>query len=76
MEPIIAEMQAKINSLTQTNVELLTWKQEYSSQKQSFTRMSARLRKLCKKLTPSSDIVIEMQQLALEIKDLARTITK
>ncbi len=72
MESKIAEMQETIRVLTQANAELSAWKQEHSSQKQSFTRMSSRLRKLCKKLTPSSEIVVEMQQLALEIRDLVK----
>jgi hypothetical protein len=38
--------------------------------------MSSRLRKLCKKLTPSAEIVAEMQQLANEIKELTKTATK
>ncbi|MEI8365201.1 MAG: hypothetical protein WCF65_02175 [Parachlamydiaceae bacterium] len=76
MESKIAEMQETIKALTQANVELSAWKQKYNSQKQSFTRMSSRLRKLCKKLTPSSEIVVEMQQLALEIRDLVKPLTQ
>jgi len=76
MEPTIAEMQKSIDTLVKANAELSAWKQEYGSQKQSFTRMSSRLRKLCKKLTPSSDIVVEMQQLATDIKKLVMEATK
>ena len=76
MEQTTAEMQKTIDDLVKANAELSAWKQEYSSQKQSFIRMSARLRKLCKKLTPSTEIVIEMQQLATEIKEFARQAAK
>jgi len=76
MEPTIAEMQKTIDILIKANAELTAWKQEYSSQKQSFIRMSSRLRKLCKKLTPSSEIVLEMQQLATDIKEQVREATK
>lgn len=76
MEPTIAEMQKTIDTLQEVNKELSAWKQEHGSQKQSFMRMSSRLKKLCKKLTPSSDIVLEMQQLAAQIKDLTRDATK
>lgn len=76
METKLAEMQMTIDSLLKSNAELLAWKQEYNSQKQSFIRMSSRLRKLCKKLTPSTEIVAEMQQLANEIKDLTKSVTK
>ena len=38
--------------------------------------MSSRLRKLCKKLDPTSEIVVEMQELAADIKELAREFTK
>jgi hypothetical protein len=76
MEPTLAEMQMTINTLVKANAELTAWKQEYASQKQSFMRMSSRLKKLCKKLTPSSEIVVEMQQLATDIKELVREATK
>ena len=76
MDSKIAEMQKTIDALTRANAELSAWKQEHSSQKQSFMRMSGRLRKLCKKLTPSTEIVVEMQQLASDIKDLTREATK
>ncbi len=76
MESKIAEMQKTIDALTKMNAELSAWKQEHGSAKQSFMRMSSRLRKLCKKLTPSSEVVLEMQQLANDIKDLARELTK
>jgi len=76
LETQIAQMQQTIDSLTSANAELSAWKNEYNSQKQSFMRMSSRLKKLCKKLTPTSEIVVEMQQLAAEIKELARVATK
>lgn len=76
METKIEEMQKTIDALLQSNAELLAWKQEYNSQKQSFIRMSSRLRKLCKKLTPSTDIIAEMQQLANDIKNLTKTATQ
>lgn len=72
----IAQMQQTIDTLTAANVELAAFKQEYASQKQSFMRMSTRLKKLCKKLSPTSEIVLEMQQLAAEIKALARVATE
>jgi hypothetical protein len=76
MEPTITEMQKTIDDLVKANAELSAWKQEHSSQKQSFMRMSSRLRKLCKKLAPSSEIVLEMQQLATDIKGLVKEATK
>ena len=76
MDTQIAQMQQTIDSLTAVNAELSAWKQEHASQKQSFMRMSTRLKKLCKKLTPTSEIVLEMQQLAAEIKELARSATE
>ena len=72
MEPQIAEMQKKIDELTQSNAELATWKQEHNSAKQSICRMSTRLRKLCKRLTPDGETVIEMQKIADEIRDLVK----
>lgn len=76
MEPTLAEMQKTIDTLVKANAELSAWKQDYNSQKQSFIRMSSRLRKLCKRLTPSSEIVVEMQQLATDIKELVKEATK
>ena len=76
MESKITEMQKTIDALEKANSELLAWQQEYNSQKQSFMRMSTRLRKLCKKLTPTTEIVAEMQELSKEIKDLARLTTR
>lgn len=76
MDSKIAEMQSTINALEKANAELLVWKKEYASQKQSFMRMSIRLRKLCKRLTPSSESVIAMQELATDIQDLARSMTR
>ena len=63
------ELQQKIADLTKINAELLANKQEYVSAAQSLNRMSSRLRKLCKRLTPTNDIVIEMQKIADEIRD-------
>lgn len=67
MDPTIAELQLKIEDLTRLNTELIADKQEYASAKQSVKRMSTRLRKLCKRLTPASEIVLEMQKIANEI---------
>lgn len=75
MESQIAEMQRTIDSLTKANAELLAWKQEYSSAKQSLGRMSTRLRKLCKRLTPSTETILEMQQLSNEIRDFVKIAT-
>ena len=69
-------MQQTIDTLTASNAELAAFKHKHASQKQSFMRMSTRLKKLCKKLTPTSEIVVEMQQLAAEIKELARAATE
>ena len=57
------------------NSELAALKQEYSSAKQSLNRMSARLKKLCKRLTPTTETVLEMQKIADEIRDYAKTVT-
>ena len=69
-------MQQTMDTLTAANAEFSGFKQKHASQKQSFMRMSTRLKKLCKKLTPTSEIVVEMQQLAAEIKELARAATE
>jgi uncharacterized protein (DUF3084 family) len=61
------ELQLKIEDLTKLNAELMAHKQEYASAKQSLNRMSTRLRKLCKRLTPTNEIVLEMQKIAKEI---------
>jgi uncharacterized coiled-coil DUF342 family protein len=74
MESQIAEMQEKIDALTKANAELKAWKQEYNSHKQSLHRMSTRLRKLCKRLTPCTETVVEMQKIADEIRDLLKDI--
>jgi uncharacterized coiled-coil DUF342 family protein len=59
----------------QQDLELMALKQEYSSAKQSLNRMSSRLRKLCKKLTPATEIVAEMQKIADDIRDYAKQAT-
>ncbi|MEI8125099.1 MAG: hypothetical protein WCG42_05050 [Parachlamydiaceae bacterium] len=69
MDITIIELQLKIEDLTKLNAELMANKQEYASSKQSLNRMSARLRKLCKRLTPINEIVLEMQKIADEIRD-------
>lgn len=69
------ELQQKIKILTEANSELMAFKDDYASAKQSLNRMSARLRKLCKKLTPSSETVVEMQNIAKEIKNLSKDAT-
>jgi len=74
MESQIAEMQLKIELLTKANVELTAWKQEYNSSRQSLHRLSTRLRKLCKRLTPGVECVAEMQKLADEIRDLVKAV--
>lgn len=58
---------------SQKNTEL---RQEYFSAKQSLNRMSARLRKLCKRLTPTTEIVLEMQKIADEIREYAKQATR
>ncbi len=74
MELEIIELKNKIEVLTRKNAELMADKQEYSSAKQSFFRMSARLRKLCKRLTPTTETVIEMRNIADEIRELTKQI--
>ena len=69
MEKSIIELQLKIEDLTKLNDELMANKQEYVSAKQSLNRMSTRLRKLCKRLTPTNEIVVEMQKIADEIRE-------
>lgn len=69
MDTQIIELQKKIDALTQVNAELASDKQKYQSAKQSLNRMSARLRKLCKRLTPTTEIVLEMQKIAAEIRE-------
>jgi len=64
-----------IEVLTNVNDELRTSKQKYLSAKQSLNRMSARLRKLCKRLAPTNEIVLEMRKIADEIRDLAKKAT-
>jgi hypothetical protein len=71
----IVELQQKIEVLTKMNAELMLFKQEYFSSKQSFNRMSARLRKLCKRLIPTNEILVEMQKIADEIRDITVKIT-
>ena len=66
------ELQKKIEDLTAINTELMLHKQEHLSAKQSLNRMSSRLRKLCKRLTPTSETVLEMQKIADEIRDLVK----
>lgn len=63
------------NSELQQKTELMALKQEYFSAKQSLNRMSTRLRKLCKRLTPSTEIVLEMQKIADEIREHTKTAT-
>jgi uncharacterized coiled-coil protein SlyX len=72
MDTEIFEMQQKIEYLTKLNAELMVNKQKYASAKQSINRMSARLRKLCKRLTPTNEIVLEMQKIAGEISDYVK----
>lgn len=72
MDTEIIELQQKIVVLTKVNAELMASKQEYSSAKQSLNRMSVRLRKLCKRLTPTNEIVLEMQKIADEIREFVK----
>lgn len=69
MEESNVDMQKSIDLLTAENEKLKAFKQEYNGTKQSLDRMSTRLRKLCKRLTPSTEIVIEMRKLADEIRE-------
>ena len=71
----ILELQQTIKILKEANVELTSFKNEYASAKQSLNRMSARLRKLCKRLTPTNEVVLEMQNIAKEIKSLSKDAT-
>ena len=71
----ILELEQKIKTLTEANAELTAFKSDYASAKQSLNRMSARLRKLCKRLAPTNEIVLEMQNIANEIKNLSKDAT-
>lgn len=75
MEMDINELQSKMEILTKKNTELLAFKQDYSSAKQSLVRMSTRLKKLCKRLEPTNEIVQEMKAIAEEIQKFARQVT-
>jgi methyl-accepting chemotaxis protein len=68
MDEKIIELQKEIETLS-------NFKQEYASSKQSLNRMSTRLRKLCKRLAPTSETVLEMQKIAEEIRELAKQAT-
>lgn len=74
MESEIERLQQKINELTKQVEELKAWKQQHSSDKQSFFRMTTRLRKLCKQLSPNEENVALMQKLAQEIREMARVV--
>lgn len=76
MEIHTDELEQKIQTLTRSNAELLAFKQEYSSAKQSLNRMSLRLRKLCKRLAPNNEIVMEMKQIAEEIRNFSKIATE
>jgi uncharacterized protein (DUF3084 family) len=69
MDTEIIELQLKVKDLTKLNAELMANKQEYASAKQSLNRISTRLRKLCKRLTPTTEVVFEMQKIADEIRE-------
>ena len=75
MDTEIVELRNTIETLTKANADLLAWKQEYNGHKQSLDRMSTRLRKLCKRLTASPEMVAEMQKLADDIRALVKEIT-
>ena len=72
----LKELQTKIDALLKENAELKAAKQEFSSSKQSFNRMSLRLRKLCKRLEAKEEIVLEMRNIAEEIRALTRKATE
>jgi len=74
MDTAIIELQQKIEDLKKLNAELMANKQEYASAKQSINRMSVRLRKLCKRLTPTNEIVFEMQKIADEICEYVKKV--
>lgn len=76
MESDIEELQKSNEMLTKENVELKAFKQDYNSAKQSLSRMSTRLRKLCKRLEPTNEIAAEMQKIADDIRDLTKTVSK
>jgi|GEM_PF-1458415 len=75
MEADETVLQQKIKVLAAENAELKAFRQDYSSAKQSLNRMSGRLRKLCKRLTPTTETVLEMQKIADEIRDFAKQAT-
>lgn len=68
----IIELEQEIKTLKETNAELKAFKDEYASAKQSLKRMSSRLRKLCKRLEPTNETVLEMRDIAKEIKNLCK----
>lgn len=61
---------------TEPDAQLSKSIQDYNSAKQSLNRMSVRLKKLCKRLEPTSDIVNEMREIAAEICKYAQQATK
>ena len=75
MDVISTLQQQQIKLLTEANAELKSFNNEYAASKQSLNRMSARLRKLCKRLTPTNEVVLEMQNIAKEIKSLSKDAT-
>jgi len=74
MDTEIIELQQKIEDLKKLNAELMANKQEYASAKQSLNRMSTRLRKLCKRLTPTNEVVFEMKKIADEICEYVKKV--
>ncbi|MBA3815651.1 MAG: hypothetical protein H0X29_03860 [Parachlamydiaceae bacterium] len=76
MESEIIELQKKNEVLTQENAELKAFKNDYNSAKQSINRMSTRLRKLCKRLTPTNEIVTEMQKTSEDMREMIKTLIK
>ncbi len=75
METDIIELQQRNEILAKENAELRACRQDFFSAKQSLNRMSTRLRKLCKRLTPTSEIVLEMQKISEEIRQLSKEAT-
>lgn len=75
MEENVFELNKKIENLILENQKLKDEVQSFSSAKQSLNRMSVRLKKLCKRLDPTNEIVEEMQKISAEIKENVNKIT-
>jgi len=75
VEKEIGELRKEIEALKQINQDLLNHQQAYASAKQSLNRMSARLKKLCKRISSTHECVAEMQEIAEEIRAYAKLAT-